>query len=467
MPPPKTTQGLPAEASAKPGRAPGKRQRVLSGMRPTGKLHIGNYFGALPNWLKLQADDSNDCYFFVADWHSLTSDYADTSQIAQNSIEIATDFLASGLDPNKSTIFQQSQIPEHAELHLLLSMVTPLGWLERVPTYKEALENIKGKDLHTFGFLGYPVLQTADIVMYGEPDMPLVVPVGEDQVAHVELGREIVRRFNVFYGQEFLDAFLQATVKPVKSVLELKWPGLKIVYQIGTPSMEVRLDAEKLLAELPTDVQRVLISSFRRRATEVGLENFLEQWGTAGPRFFALKDKLAEPRALLTPTPRVPGTDGRKMSKSYGNAITLGEDDESIRKKIRGMITDPARKLRTDPGNPDVCPVFSWHKLFSTPEAIQRVNRDCRTAAIGCVDCKHVMADALIRWIEPVRARRKEYESKPGEVVEILDAGSKKAREVAKLTMGRVREAVFGWQKTRAAITGGATATKRNIKGGD
>lgn len=453
---PKTTQGLPAEASAKAGRAPRKRQRVLSGMRPTGKLHIGNYFGALPNWLKLQADDSNDCYFFVADWHSLTSDYADTSQTAQNSIEIATDFLASGLDPNKSTIFQQSQIPEHAELHLLLSMVTPLGWLERVPTYKEALENIKGKDLHTYGFLGYPVLQTADIVMYGEPDMPLVVPVGEDQVAHVELSREIGRSFNAYYGLE-IDAMLYRTLENVKQLMRIQ---------------EVSRALGALLPPDPTqwhpisEVEESFRHEVRRLIAEFGFTNFLDKVGPLG-KYLRRVEVLSEPQVMLTPTPRVPGTDGRKMSKSYNNSIALGESDEEIWKKTRGMMTDPARTYRTIPGNPDVCPVFSWHKLFSTPEAIQRVNRDCRTAAIGCVDCKQVMADALIRWIEPVRARRKEYESKPGEVLEILDAGSKKARDVAKSTMERVREAVFGWQKTRAAITGGATATKRNIKAGD
>jgi tryptophanyl-tRNA synthetase len=439
---PKSTPGLPAEALAKAGAAV-KRQRVLSGMRPTGKLHIGNYFGALPNWLKLQADDSNDCYFFVADWHSLTSDYADTSQIAQNSIEIATDFLASGLDPDKSTIFQQSQVPEHAELHLLLSMVTPLGWLERVPTYKEALENIKDKDLHTYGFLGYPVLQTADIVMYGEPNLPLVVPVGEDQVAHVELGREIVRRFNGFYGVRF-DPRLFApdtTAMWLDMGRPASGPRAKPSEQLSIPEIERRL---------------------RQKMLDDGRENFIEH-NSAVAGLILIDGILVEPEAMLTPTPRVPGTDGRKMSKSYNNSIALGESDEEIRKKTRGMMTDPARKLRTDPGNPDVCPVFSWHKLFSTPEVIERVNRDCRTAAIGCVDCKHVMADALINWIEPIRARRKEYESKPGEVLEVLDAGSKKAREVAKSTMARVREAVFGWDKLRAGISPGREASQAGM----
>jgi tryptophanyl-tRNA synthetase len=451
-----------------------KRQRVLSGMRPTGKLHIGNYFGALPNWLKLQTDDSNDCYFFVADWHSLTSDYADTSQIAQNSIEIATDFLASGLDPNKSTIFQQSQVPEHAELHLLLSMVTPLGWLERVPTYKEALENIKDKDLHTYGFLGYPVLQTADIVMYGEPNLPLVVPVGEDQVAHVELGREIVATFNLFYGYEA--QFEKWRREDYDTLLQTLYPrSVSISGSVsGDSSRSKSVSGAKSRAHsvsgadsrAHSEARSVTEQAFRMRVRQDGVVNVAARVISLGAsQYFQVKPVLCEPQAMLTPAPRVPGTDGRKMSKSYNNSIALGESNEEIQKKTRGMMTDPARKLRTDPGNPDVCPVFSWHKLFSTPEVIERVNRDCRTAAIGCVDCKHVMADALINWIEPIRARRKEYESKPGEVLEILDAGSKKAREVAKSTMARVREAVFGWEKTRSTISAGA-GTKHNLPPG-
>jgi len=417
--------------------ATAKRQRVISGMRPTGKLHIGNYFGAFPNWLKLQADDSNDCYFFVADWHSLTSDYAATSQIAQNSIEIATDFLASGLDPNRSTIFQQSQVPEHAELHLLLSMVTPLGWLERVPTYKEALDNIKEKDLHTYGFLGYPVLQTADIVIYGQPEFPLLVPVGEDQVAHVELSREIVRRFNLFYELSIDDRLYKNEAACIQ--LSVRSVGLHILNQINEKTPEAEFALRSYIAD-------------------VGTENFMAMWADLArekrfPPYFHIQKSLGEPSVLLTQTPRIPGTDGRKMSKSYNNFIALGESDDSIRKKTKTMLTDPARKLRIDPGDPDVCPVFSWHKLFSDEQVQQRIRRDCTTAAIGCVDCKQIMADGLIRWIEPVRARRKEYEAKPAEVLEILDAGSKKAREVAKSTMARVREAVFGWDKLRANIS--------------
>jgi len=365
------------------------RKRVLSGMRPTGRLHIGHYFGALDNWVKLQNDPAYECFFFVADWHALTSDYADTSQIAQSTIEIGIDWLAAGLDPEKCTLFVQSDVPEHAELHLLLSMITPLGWLERVPTYKEQIDNVKDKDLHTYGFLGYPLLQTADIVIYGNPSAELFVPVGEDQAPHVEMSREVVRRFNGAYG--------------------------------AVP--------EKLRA--------------------LGLDHRLSVMANDK---IPVEQVLREPAVLLTQTPRIPGTDGRKMSKSYGNAIALSETDEEIRKKTRGMMTDPARKLRKDPGNPDVCPVFDWHKLFSGKETIDRVNRECRTAEIGCVDCKGLMADALVKWIEPVRARRAQYEAHPGRVLEILDAGSKKARTTAQHTMQRVREAIFGWQKKRQQV---------------
>jgi len=392
------------------------KQRVLSGMRPTGRLHIGHFFGALANWIEIQS--AYECFFFVADWHALTSDYADTSAIAQNSIEIATDWLASGLDPKKCTMFVQSQVPEHAELQLLLSMVTPLGWLERVPTYKEALENVKGKDLHTFGFLGYPVLQAADIVIY-DADL---VPVGEDQVAHVELTREIVNTFNTLYG---FDVDFEQWEKHDK----------------------------RGLTKALRHVQTIDRESVRKQVLEEGLVNFYKRIGDADQKYVRITKVLREPDAMLTKTPRIPGTDGRKMSKSYGNFISLSEDDDSIRKKLRAMVTDPARKRREDVGNPDVCPVFDWHKLFSTPEVIQRIRRDCTTAAIGCVDCKQVVADALIKWIEPVRERRRAFEAKPAEVLGILDEGSKKARAVATNTMERVREAVFGWKKTRESIS--------------
>jgi tryptophanyl-tRNA synthetase len=404
-------------------------------MRPTGKLHIGHYFGALENWVRLQNDSDYECFYFIADWHALTSDYADSSAVAQNTIEIATDYLAAGLDPSKVVIFQQSLVPEHAELHLLLSMVTPLGWLERVPTYKEALENITNKDLHTYGFLGYPCLQTADIVIYSEPGIPLFVPVGEDQVSHVEMSREIVRRFDSIYGF---------------SISYEKWrsenlPGLmRTLYPADSPGS---LPGPPKAREISKEI--VL-----RKVEEEGAVNFAKRLTADNAKYVSLLEVLTEPQVLLTQTPRVPGLDGRKMSKSYGNAITLSETDDDIRKKTKVMVTDPARKRRTDPGNPDVCPVYDWHKLFSPAETLEWAATGCRTAGIGCIECKAAMADNLIKWIAPVRERRVRWEQDPKGVLEIIEAGSGKARTVAQKTMGSVREAVFGWQRKRAEISG-------------
>jgi tryptophanyl-tRNA synthetase len=412
------------------------KKRVLSGMRPTGRLHIGHYFGALENWVKLQNDPQYECFFFVADWHALTSDYADTSQVAQNTIEIATDWLASGLDPAKCTMFIQSSVPEHAELQLLLSMVTPLGWLERVPTYKEALDNVKDKDLHTFGFLGYPVLQTADIVMYGEPKQDLIVPVGEDQVSHLEFSREIVRRFN--RHRIVVDV---ETLGRNASDADVIWNSF---------AGKVGAGAQVSAVPAKTSVDR-LARTIREHTLEDGFENFIEQHSVCR-KYVHIPEVLREPSTMLTHTPRIPGTDGRKMSKSYGNFISLSESDESIRAKSRAMITDPARKRRTDPGNPDVCPVYDWHKLFSPPEMLAWSAAGCRTAGIGCIECKMAMADNLIKWIEPVRAGREEYAAHPDKVLRILDDGSVKAREVAQKTMARVREAVFNWKEKRAEV---------------
>jgi tryptophanyl-tRNA synthetase len=406
-------------------------------MRPTGRLHIGHYFGALQNWVKLQSDPNYECFYFVADWHALTSDYADTSAIAENSLQITIDFLASGLDPAKSTIFLQSQVPEHAELHLLLSMVTPLGWLERIPTYKEQIENVTNKDLHTYGFLGYPTLQTADIVLYSPPPVRegvgaalgrpgLLVPVGEDQVSHVEFSRELVRRFNTFYGL---------------SIDRDKW-------------------ASEQMEDLIFSVRsggNIALEGLRQQALEEGIPNWLDRIGPRGRKYVSFAEILTEPGHLLTPTPRIPGLDGRKMSKSYNNAITLSESDDDIRKKTKVMVTDPARKRRTDPGNPDVCPVYDWHKLFSTEERdkgrLAWVRQGCTTAGIGCIECKSAMAENLIKWIEPVRARRLDYEAHPKKALEILDGGSKKARESAKQTMQRVRDAIFNWPRKRSEIS--------------
>jgi tryptophanyl-tRNA synthetase len=355
------------------------RKRVLSGMRPTGKLHLGNYVGALQNWVRMQ--DEYECFFCVVDWHALTTDYADTSRVKENSLEVAFDWLAAGLDPEKSVLFLQSHVPAHAELHLLFSMITPLGWLERVPTYKEQRDNIKDKDLGTYGFLGYPLLQAADILIYKAD----CVPVGEDQVAHVELTREIARRFNGFYP---------------KSV-----------------------ESEKL-----TLAQR--------------------EWCTAkyGEVLFntayVVEPVFPEPQSLLTPAAKLPGTDGRKMSKSYGNTIMLADPEPVVRQKLKTMVTDPARVRRSDPGNPDVCPVGDLHKIFSEKATMAKVNEGCRSAGIGCIECKSWAADALVTLLNPMQERRKKFEENPRLAWDILEAGTERARKAAGETMEDVRAAM-------------------------
>ncbi len=373
-------------------------------MRPTGKLHLGNLVGALQNWVKLQ--EEYQCYFFVADWHMLTTDYADTSELQTNIHEMVTDWLAVGLDPAKATFFVQSRIPEHAELCLIFSMITPLGWLERVPSYKEQLENIRDRDLHTYGFLGYPVLQAADILMY----MAHFVPVGEDQVPHVEMAREIARRFNLVYASRPSPALEGRFRELKKTKARITLPGPQTP---GLPSMD----------------QRFPEASAERKAEWVskGL------WEIQQPIF-------PEPQALLTPAPRLPGTDGRKMSKTYNNAIFLSDPPELVSKKLATMITDPARKRRTDKGNPDVCPVFDLHKVFSTTANIDRVNRECRTAEIGCLDCKAIAAANINERLKPIQECRKVYEQQPKKVWDILDAGTEKARKVAQATMAEVRQ---------------------------
>ncbi|MEQ1473959.1 MAG: tryptophan--tRNA ligase [Candidatus Acidiferrum sp.] len=440
-----------------------KKKRVVSGMRPTGRLHIGHYFGALENWLRLQNDPDYGCFFFVADWHALTSDYADASAVAQNTIEITTDYMAAGLDPenDKCVIFQQSLVREPAELHLLLSMVAPLGWLERVPTYKEALGNVKDKDLHTYGFLGYPCLQTADIVIYSAEDTELYVPVGEDQVSHIELSREIVGKFNLHN----LSLNIDELRKPEN------WMVIIVLQNTFGQPVDFQQQRQFSLLEL-----QQLQSRIRARVAEIGFENYIEQTNKelennrdyyrqqsrhfeefAGRHSLVrkyLRGPLVPPQELLTQTPRIPGLDGRKMSKSYGNAITLSESDADIRAKTKVMVTDPARKRRTDPGNPEVCPVYDWHKLFSPPPTLEWSANGCRTAGIGCIECKGAMADNLIKWIAPVRARRLEFEKDPAKVLQILGRGSDRARDVAQKTMSRVREAVFGWDSKRKEVFG-------------
>jgi tryptophanyl-tRNA synthetase len=451
------------------------KNRVLSGMRPTGRLHIGHYFGALQNWVKLQNDPAYDCFYFIADWHALTSDYADTSAIAENSLQITIDYLAAGLDPEKSVLFLQSLVPEHAELHLLLSMVTPLGWLERIPTYKEQIENVSNKDLHTYGFLGYPTLQTADIVMYSDPGKTLSVPVGEDQVSHVEFSRELVKKFN--FHNIVLDTkrLLQSDPETAMSleIIRDSFSG-----QSFSPGQGAYLDMHPTEADV-----HELEGLVRKRVSQIGINNWIDQldksledrvardehWKKQLVNFSQFKgnnsafrsfykEVLVEPQALLTPTPRLPGLDGRKMSKSYGNAINLSESDEDIRKKTKTMVTDPARKRRTDPGNPDICPVYDWHKLFSTeerdPGRLDWVQTGCRTAGIGCIECKDKMATNLIKWIEPIREKRVKWENNKNGVLEILDAGSAKAQVSAKQTMQRVREAIFNWPRKRQEIAG-------------
>ncbi len=352
---------------------PSIKKRVLSGMRPTGKLHLGNYVGALENWVRMQ--EQYDCFFVIVDWHALTTDYADTSHVKENVVDVLLDWLAAGLDPAKCVMFLQSHVPTHAELHLLLSMITPLGWLERVPTYKEQRENIKEKDLGTYGFLGYPVLQSADILIYKAD----VVPVGEDQVAHIELTREIARRFNAFY------AFAQPVVTETTDL---------------------------------TPQQRELLIS---NGTEI----------TPDTDYIFPRTVFPEPQSLLTPAPRLPGTDGRKMSKSYGNAIMLTDPEAVVRQKLKTMVTDPRRIKRTDRGDPDVCPVGDLHKIFSSKETMAKVYEGCRSAGIGCIECKSWAADALVKILNPMQERRKKYEDNPRLAWDILEAGSALALDAA------------------------------------
>jgi tryptophanyl-tRNA synthetase len=427
-------------------------------MRPTGRLHIGHYFGALQNWRALQdkidpktGEPEYDCYFPVVDWHALTTHYEDTASIAENTLQVTMDWLSVGLDPVKSTLFIQSRVLEHAELHLILSMITPLGWLERVPTYKEIIENLKDRDLGTYGFLGYPLLQSADIVLYGEPGQELFVPVGEDQVPHIELAREITRRFNYQFG------FAIAAELRGKTNHNLR----------GAISRRIHTGAFDSSVLMPDYAWTLWTAALKKLAHEVGFDNFRLELPEEARKYFLFEPVLTEPQVLLTETPRLPGTDGRRMAKSYGNFISLSEPIDSLRNKARNMITDPARVRRTDPGNPDVCPVFSYHNLFSTPEVIAQVNRECRTAEIGCVDCKKLMADALVKWIEPIQAKRREFESHPQLVWDILDDGSKRAHKIADKTMGRVREAIFGWKASRKASSESATPSAQKLASGD
>ena len=393
------------------------RGRVLSGRRPTGQLHLGNYHGALKNWTQLQYE--HECYFFVADWHALTTGYEDTSGIAANVWEMVVDWLAVGLNPGVATIFIQSRIPEHAELHLLLSMITPLGWLERVPSYKDQQEQLKEKDLATYGFLGYPLLQSADILVY----RPAYVPVGEDQVAHVEITREIARRFNHLYGRE--PDFEHKCEKAIK----LLGGRNSSAYRQLRKKFQEEGDADSL------ERARVLVQSNTRItvADRERLLGFLEGTGVA---------ILPEPQVLLTATPKVPGTDGRKMSKSYGNTIGLREDPEEVAKKLKTMQTDPARVRRTDPGDPDKCPVFDLHRIYSSTEVQDWASKGCRSAGIGCLECKKPLIDKVVEEISGIRKRAQEFEDNPELVRGIIAEGSERARDAARQTMEEVRQAM-------------------------
>ncbi|MCA3154269.1 MAG: tryptophan--tRNA ligase [Burkholderiales bacterium] len=392
-------------------------ERVLSGMRPTGALHIGHYHGALKNWVRLQAE--YPCFFFVADWHALTTHYESPEIIEQSTYEMLVDWLAAGLDPNQATLFIQSRVPEHAELFLLLSMGTPLGWLERVPTYKDQQEKLADKDLSTYGFLGYPLMQAADILIY----RATFVPVGEDQVPHIELTREIARRFNHLYGRE--PGFEEKAQEAAK---KLGSKRAKLYYELRQRFQEQGDEAALEQARALLDDAQNLSMGDRER-----LYGYLE-----GSR----KLILSEPQALLTEASRLPGLDGQKMSKSYGNTIALREDPESIRKKVRTMPTDPARVRRTDPGDPERCPVWQFHLVYSDQNTQEWVTAGCKSAGIGCLECKAPVAEAIVRELEPMRERAQPYLDDPTLVRNIIADGCDKARKAAQETMRDVREAM-------------------------
>ncbi len=391
--------------------------RVLSGMRPTGRLHLGHYHGVLKNWLRLQ--NEYPCLFFVADWHALTTHYDTPRVIGENVRDMVVDWLAAGVDPAQATLFVQSRVVEHAELHLLLSMMTPLGWLERVPTYKDQQEKLSEKDLSTYGFLGYPLLQSADILIYRAN----LVPVGEDQVPHIEFTREICRRFNHLYGREpgFEDK-ARAAVKKLGSKKSRVYEDCRTAYQ--EKGDEEALEAARALLN---DAQNLSLNDRER------LFGYLEGTG---------KMILAEPEALLTEASKMPGLDGQKMSKSYGNTIALREDPETVTKKIRTMPTDPARVRRTDPGNPANCPVWQFHQVYSGDDVRQWVTDGCTRAGIGCIECKQPVIDAVLAELAPIRERALHYEDNPDQVRNILADGCEKAQELARDTMRDVREAM-------------------------
>jgi len=394
---------------------PSHHQRVLSGMRASGRLHLGHYYGVLKNWVELQHE--YECFFFVADWHGLTTNYENPQIIEESIWDMVIDWLAAGVNPGSATLFIQSKVPEHAELHLLLSMITPLGWLERVPTFKDQQEKLKEKDLATYGFLGYPLLQSADILMYRAG----LVPVGEDQVVHVELTREVARRFNHLYGREvgFEEKADNAVKKMGRKNAKL-YDSLRKRYQEQGDTEA--LETGRALLES----QRNLSLGDRER-----LFGYLEGGG---------KIILPEPQSLLTEMPKVPGLDGQKMSKSYGNTIFLREDPEVVEKKLKTMPTDPARVRRTDPGDPEKCPVWQFHQLYASEDQKEWVVEGCKTAGIGCIECKQPVIDAVLKAQKPIHERAKEYMEDPKIVRSIIAEGNEKARDVARDTMEEVRQ---------------------------
>ncbi|MDG1249921.1 MAG: tryptophan--tRNA ligase [Gammaproteobacteria bacterium] len=394
-----------------------QNQRVLSGMRPTGKLHLGHYHGVLKNWIDLQ--HTHECYFFVADWHALTTEYDRSEGIAPHVTDMVIDWLAAGVSPGTATLFIQSRVPEHAELHLLLSMSTPLGWLERVPSYKDQQEKLKERDLATYGFLGYPLLQAADILVYRAAN----VPVGEDQVAHVELTREVARRFNHLYGKE---SGFEEKAENAISLMGKK--SAKMYKKLRKEYLEQGDEESLSVAQALLDSQQNISIGDRER-----LYGYLEGGG---------KIILPEPKALLTKASKMPGLDGQKMSKSYGNTIALRDDPKDVEKKLRTMPTDPARVRRTDPGTPEKCPVWQLHEIYSPSDVKDWVQAGCVSAGIGCVECKQPVIEAVQKELQPIQERAREYERDMKTVQSIIHDGCEQARDIARDTMEDVRKAM-------------------------
>ena len=392
-------------------------RRVLSGMRPTGALHLGHYHGVLKNWIELQHE--YECFFFVADWHALTTAYEDTAIISESVFDIVVDWLSVGINPGEATIFIQSRVPEHAELHLLLSMMTPISWLERVPSYKDQQEKLKERDLSTYGFLGYPLLQAADILIYRAGH----VPVGEDQVAHIEMAREVARRFNFLYGREpGFEEKAEAAIKKMGKRNAKLYAELRKSYQEEGNAEALEKGHAFLEAQ-----QNISIGDRER------LFGYLEGGG---------KVILPEPQALLTPESKMPGLDGEKMSKSYNNVISLREQPESVEQKLRTMPTDPARVRRTDPGDPSKCPVWQFHEVYSDDDTKKWADEGCRSASIGCIDCKGPIIDKVLKEQAPIRERSEEYVADRDAVFAIIDEGCDAAREAARETLDEVRRSM-------------------------